>query len=562
MSDSTPSVCKTISWLLAIFLVGAVALYSWHNKNQTKVLAGKDAQIAQSAQLLGDLKHKLAQSEEASGTLRADKQELTGKLETADQAYKKLQNDMEALKLKHAQTLAAEQEKARQAHAEVQEQRDAANKRVAALGEEIAQLKQSIAEAKATQQARLSEMATAHEAQTQQIEQQLKGKIEYYRTALEGSEPERAAQLVDLERQVRTTRESVEAARQKMQTMQAKASDLDAQLTGANQAITERDQALSELEHKLEALTQELTQEQSAHAALHQEHEATIAKTTESLAKLQQDLKAAEAAHDQTKTKAAAAMKAASEAHATRVAEAESKISNLTARLQAETTALGILQQEREAKETELRSSLNAAEQSLAGVKSELSATKEAAAQAKQTYEQQIAEAQSTIDGLEGDLVRLREKAASDLAASKREGEESVAYVRGIYTEISELGGHHTDQGMLLSLAEDDLRFRISKADLPDGEIQSLDRIAELLAMYPKLTARIEGHTDSKGRDETNLELSQKRADAVKQALIERGVDEQRLTAIGIGAARPIADNATSAGRRKNRRVEVYVTEN
>ena len=115
---------------------------------------------------------------------------------------------------------------------------------------------------------------------------------------------------------------------------------------------------------------------------------------------------------------------------------------------------------------------------------------------------------------------------------------------------------------MLLNLAEDDLRFGISKANLPEGDIPSLDRIAELLNKHPKLTIRIEGHTDSKGREETNLKLSQARADAVKQALTDRGVSAERMSSTGIGAETPIADNANSAGRSKNRRVEIYVVEN
>jgi outer membrane protein OmpA-like peptidoglycan-associated protein len=87
----------------------------------------------------------------------------------------------------------------------------------------------------------------------------------------------------------------------------------------------------------------------------------------------------------------------------------------------------------------------------------------------------------------------------------------------------------------------------------------SLDRIASLLKDYPGLTALIEGHTDNAGPDEINLELSKARADAVMQALTERGVAAERLTAEGAGEARPNAPNTTPAGRAQNRRVEVYV---
>jgi outer membrane protein OmpA-like peptidoglycan-associated protein len=72
------------------------------------------------------------------------------------------------------------------------------------------------------------------------------------------------------------------------------------------------------------------------------------------------------------------------------------------------------------------------------------------------------------------------------------------------------------------------------------------------------LTIRIEGHTDSSGSAETNRQLSQQRAEAVLRALAERGVSAARMTAAGLGASAPLADNATAQGRRENRRVEIY----
>ncbi|MGB5736222.1 MAG: OmpA family protein, partial [Thiohalocapsa sp.] len=89
----------------------------------------------------------------------------------------------------------------------------------------------------------------------------------------------------------------------------------------------------------------------------------------------------------------------------------------------------------------------------------------------------------------------------------------------------------------------------------------TLDRVTTLLEQRPDLTARVEGHTDSSGGAAINQDLSQQRAQAVMQALITRGVAGDRLSAKGYGAERPIASNATEAGRRANRRVEIYVIE-
>jgi chemotaxis protein MotB len=124
--------------------------------------------------------------------------------------------------------------------------------------------------------------------------------------------------------------------------------------------------------------------------------------------------------------------------------------------------------------------------------------------------------------------------------------------VRGLYSRFAELAARQTDRGMLLKLAEEDLRFQSGMAVLPQGDLPSLDRIAELLLKaHPGLSALIEGHTDSAGPDEINLELSKARADAVRQALIERGVPAERLSAEGAGEGRPIAENASApAGAR------------
>jgi outer membrane protein OmpA-like peptidoglycan-associated protein len=242
--------------------------------------------------------------------------------------------------------------------------------------------------------------------------------------------------------------------------------------------------------------------------------------------------------------------------------EAEGRISKLGGKLRAETAALVTLKQEHESEVAELSGSLNSTKRNLARVEAELKSAREAEARAQQAQEKQSTEARTEISGLEERLIQAQRKAEQDLEAAKLEGQEAVANVRKIYTEFSKLGGRYTDRGMLLTLAEEELHFQIGKADLPDGERPSLDWIAQLLVKHPQLAARIEGHTDSKGRKETNLKLSQQRADAVKQALVARGAPAERVLTEGVGAARPIADNATRAGRRENRRVEVYVLEN
>jgi len=84
-----------------------------------------------------------------------------------------------------------------------------------------------------------------------------------------------------------------------------------------------------------------------------------------------------------------------------------------------------------------------------------------------------------------------------------------------------------------------------------------LDELSKILDKYAGANLFIDGHTDSNGSDAFNINLSQKRTDAVKFYLISKGIDDSRLTATGYGEAKPIADNKTALGRAKNRRVEL-----
>ena len=77
----------------------------------------------------------------------------------------------------------------------------------------------------------------------------------------------------------------------------------------------------------------------------------------------------------------------------------------------------------------------------------------------------------------------------------------------------------------------------------------------------PEQAAIIEGHTDSTGDAGYNLNLSQRRADSVLYFMQSQGLDTRRLNAIGFGMQRPVADNVTNEGRRKNRRVEIVISD-
>jgi OOP family OmpA-OmpF porin len=100
------------------------------------------------------------------------------------------------------------------------------------------------------------------------------------------------------------------------------------------------------------------------------------------------------------------------------------------------------------------------------------------------------------------------------------------------------------------------INFKTASATILPGSFSILDRAVLVLKEYPDTRLEIAGHTDSRGKADYNRDLSQRRADSVKLFFIANGIDGSRLTTIGYGLDRPIADNQTESGRSKNRRTE------
>jgi outer membrane protein OmpA-like peptidoglycan-associated protein len=105
-----------------------------------------------------------------------------------------------------------------------------------------------------------------------------------------------------------------------------------------------------------------------------------------------------------------------------------------------------------------------------------------------------------------------------------------------------------------------DVLFDAGSARLQPGAHKELGDLAEILVRFPGTQIRIDAHTDVTGTEEKNYELSEMRAGAVREALIERGVEPRRITARGWGESKPVATNATEEGRRQNRRVTVVIS--
>jgi outer membrane protein OmpA-like peptidoglycan-associated protein len=104
-----------------------------------------------------------------------------------------------------------------------------------------------------------------------------------------------------------------------------------------------------------------------------------------------------------------------------------------------------------------------------------------------------------------------------------------------------------------------DVLFDSGSAMLKPGAEDKLRQVAEVLNRYPRTRVEITGHTDSRGSDESNQLLSERRADSVRALLARDGVDPSRITTRGLGATRPVAGNDTTTGRAMNRRVDIVV---
>jgi outer membrane protein OmpA-like peptidoglycan-associated protein len=130
--------------------------------------------------------------------------------------------------------------------------------------------------------------------------------------------------------------------------------------------------------------------------------------------------------------------------------------------------------------------------------------------------------------------------------------EEKLAQIPGTTVE-------RVSDDMLLVRFDSDVLFDVDSAVLSQDARYALDDAASVFLEYPKTAIVVQGHTDSTGTERYNQELSERRATAVKNYLVGRGVAASRMTALGYGESEPVASNATEQGRAQNRRVSLLL---
>nr|WP_315224066.1 OmpA family protein [uncultured Albidiferax sp.] len=204
----------------------------------------------------------------------------------------------------------------------------------------------------------------------------------------------------------------------------------------------------------------------------------------------------------------------------------------------------------------------------------------------QQLAQQKFAEDEVLRTGKESDQLRLQQRSnEADMAKAKAEQAQQAALVaqgdaadaerkadaarraamqaqvRNVQLEaqLAELAAKKTERGMVITLG--DVLFGTDQARLtPDG-MRTAQKLADVLQQNPQRNVLVEGFTDSTGGSAHNLELSDRRAGAVRTALVGMGVGNGRIATRGYGAAHPVAGNDTAQSRQLNRRVEIVLSD-
>ena len=126
-------------------------------------------------------------------------------------------------------------------------------------------------------------------------------------------------------------------------------------------------------------------------------------------------------------------------------------------------------------------------------------------------------------------------------------------------SQLADLAAKKTDRGMVITLG--DVLFGSDKSSLTAGGLRSAQKLAEVLQQNPTRNVLVEGFTDSTGADPYNQQLSERRGQTVRDALLQMGVGSERISVRGYGESYPVASNDTAANRQLNRRVEIVLSD-
>jgi outer membrane protein OmpA-like peptidoglycan-associated protein len=252
-------------------------------------------------------------------------------------------------------------------------------------------------------------------------------------------------------------------------------------------------------------------------------------------------------AEDEAQAKAAAEKKAAEEREAKARADAEAE-----AKRRAEAELAEKQAEAAKAEAERMKAAAEAAAAEAARQKEEAEKAKAEALAQQQALREQAAQAQQ--QAAESD--QLRQQAEQMRAQAEKEKQELRARLLEQLNTI--LSTRDSARGLIANMS--DVLFKSGRFELLPGARERLAKISGIVLAYPTLRLEIEGHTDSIGSDDYNQQLSEARAEAVRDYLIQQGISAQQITARGLGKTQPIASNDTPEGRQQNRRVELVLS--
>lgn len=183
-----------------------------------------------------------------------------------------------------------------------------------------------------------------------------------------------------------------------------------------------------------------------------------------------------------------------------------------------------------------------------------------AAAEGRQLAESEREAARQEAEAARQEATTAQEAAARAQAEAERIRKQAEAEVARLETALGQVAEtRRTALGLVMNLGEDRLRFAFDKADLRPQDKELLSRIAGILMTSRDYTVSVNGHTDDVGSDEYNQKLSERRARAVRDYLVEAGLSPEILSVQGHGKKLPLVPGTSEAARAKNRRVELGI---
>src|SRR5256886_2012348 len=236
-------------------------------------------------------------------------------------------------------------------------------------------------------------------------------------------------------------------------------------------------------------------------------------------------------------------------ARADAIAEVQRRKDAELARQQAEAAKAEALRMQQEAQQAAAAAARQQAEAEKA------SAAALAQQQAAQAAADQAARDRSAAQAQQRAAEAETEKARQ--AAAQAEAEKAQLRAQLLNQLNSILQTRDSARGLIVNMS--DVLFDTGSYTLKPGAREKLAKISGIVLAHPGLSLQIEGHTDSVGGDEFNQQLSERRADSVRDFLAEQGVAPSSITAHGFGKTQPVASNDTAEGRQRNRRVELVV---